>query len=141
LTYYWESDKTPPQLEQEASSPMPITRSLDSAAAVLRTTVTGQISFHDVKRHLGAVRDLNAFRYPELIDARGVDRAMLSPRELLALALDVHDALGDTPTARRAVVVDSDANFGVARVFSSLVAGRIRLGVFDDPAAAEEWLR
>ena len=43
--------------------------------------------------------------------------------------------------ARRAIVVQDDSSFGHARTFSSFVAGWLRMGVFDDPSAAETWLR
>ncbi len=120
---------------------MPIHTRLDQADRVLRTTVSGSVTIHDVREHVGAVRRAGETRYPELIDARAADGGALSRKDLLAFALHAKQALGEDTAARRAVVVDSADNFSMARVFAAFVAGWVRVGVFDDANTAEEWLR
>ena len=61
-------------------------------------------------------------------------------RELMRFAQDIRAMFGSASPAPRAVVVDGLVYFGMARLFASLVAGWIRIGVFDDMEAAESWL-
>jgi hypothetical protein len=59
----------------------------------------------------------------------------------MAVAHRSRDWLGQHAPARRAIVVSSDQDFGTARTFAALVAGWLRLGVFEDMDEAETWLR
>ncbi|HXT71999.1 MAG TPA: hypothetical protein VN700_19750 [Vicinamibacterales bacterium] len=119
---------------------MPISGALDPTAHVFRTTLSGRISITDLSQHITTVRRLRAHEYPGLVDARGVHTLTFNRRELMRFAQDLRTLFGSASPAPRAVVVDGLVYFGMARLFASLVAGWIRIGVFDDVAAAEEWL-
>lgn len=120
---------------------MPIQHELDRHERLIRTTVSGPVTLADVRQHVGDVRREGTHHIPELIDARNAEGAGLSSRDLLAIAHFARRTFDDHSVARRAVVVSDDSSFGVARVFSSFVAGWLRMGVFDDQTAAESWLR
>lgn len=119
---------------------MPISAALDPSAQVFRTTLTGRVSIADLHQHVVAVRRMRAHEYPGLVDARGVHTLTFNRRELLRFAQDLRSTFGNANPAPRAVVVDGLVYFGMARLFASLVAGWIRIGVFDDVATAEAWL-
>jgi hypothetical protein len=59
---------------------------------------------------------------------------------MLAVARFVRAALGARPASPCAIVVSRARGFTLARAFASFVAGWMRVGVFDDLAAAEDWL-
>jgi hypothetical protein len=119
---------------------MPITGALDQSANVFRTTISGRLSISDLSQHITTVRRLRAHEYPGLVDARGVHTLTFSRRDLMRFAQDLRTLFGAASPAPRAVVVDGLVYFGMARLFASLVAGWIRIGVFDDVADAEAWL-
>ena len=119
---------------------MPIHGALDPSVHMFRTTLTGRISIADLSRHITAVQRLRAHEYPGLVDARGVHTLTFNRRELMRFAQDIRAMFGSASPAPRAVVVDGLVYFGMARLFASLVAGWIRIGVFDDMEAAETWL-
>jgi hypothetical protein len=119
---------------------MPVTGALDPTANLFRTTLTGRISIADLSQHMATARRLRAHEYPGLVDARGVHTLTFSRRELMRFAQDIQVTFGDSSLAPRAVVVDGLVYFGMARLFASVVAGWIRIGVFDDLEAAEDWL-
>ena len=119
---------------------MPINGALDPSAHLFRTTLTGRISIADLSQHVATAQRLRAHEYPGLVDARGVHTLTFSRRELIRFAQDIRATFGGASLAPRAVVVDGLVYFGMARLFASLVAGWIRIGVFDDMEAAENWL-
>jgi hypothetical protein len=119
---------------------MPINGALDPASQVFRTTLTGRVSIADLNQHIVSVHRLRAHEYPGLVDARGVDTLTFNRRELMRFARDLRSLFGNAYPAPRAVVVDGLVYFGMARLFAALVAGWIRIGVFDDLEAAESWL-
>jgi len=119
---------------------MPIHGALDPSVHMFRTTLTGRISIADLSRHITTVQRLRAHEYPGLVDARGVHTLTFNRRELMRFAQDIRAMFGSASPAPRAVVVDGLVYFGMARLFASLVAGWIRIGVFDDMEAAESWL-
>ena len=119
---------------------MPITGALDPFAHVFRTTLSGRISITDLSQHVTTVRRLRAHEYPGLVDARGVHTLTFGRKDLVRFAQDLRALFGSASPAPRAVVVDGLVYFGMARLFASLVAGWIRIGVFDDVEAAEAWL-
>ncbi|HEX5216384.1 MAG TPA: STAS/SEC14 domain-containing protein [Vicinamibacterales bacterium] len=120
---------------------MPIQHELDRHERLIRTTVSGPVTLADVRQYVGDVRRAGKHSVPELIDARNVEPAGLSARDMLAVAHFARRTFDDHNVARRAVIVKDDSTFGIARTFSSLVAGWLRLGVFDDQTDAETWLR
>jgi hypothetical protein len=101
----------------------------------------GEVSSETLHTCIEALRADPLFR-PEfggLIDARRVTNLPLPDelRELAELAL----ASGPTCPTRRAVIVDSDVAFGLARMFEAYSAeGPTRYRPFRQHEAALEWL-
>jgi hypothetical protein len=121
---------------------MPIQRELDKVERVLRTTVSGPVTLHEIRNHIGLLRRTGACQMPEIIDARSAEHSGFSRHELLSMAHHARQSLGHTTPARRAVVVNGDGGgWSLARTFSALVAGWLRLGVFEDVESAQHWLR
>jgi hypothetical protein len=119
---------------------MPISAALDPQSRVFRTTLSGIVTLTDLSQHLATVRQLGAHQYPGLVDARGVHTLWFGRRDLAKFADELNNALAASGAAPRAVVVSDTVHFGMARMFATLVSGWIRVGVFDDMQAAEEWL-
>lgn len=119
---------------------MPIYGALDPSAHLFRTTLTGRISIADLSQHIATAQRLRAHEYPGLVDARGVHTLTFSRRDLIRFAQNVRSTFGGETLAPRAVVVNGLVYFGMARLFASLVAGWLRIGVFDDLEDAENWL-
>lgn len=119
---------------------MPIRLELDRSAGVTRTTVEGAFSLSDLRRHVAVTLDRKAYQYPGLIDARNAEALVWRPRDLLTMARLVTDGLGRRQVAPCAVVVSSDSHFAQARAVASYVAGWMRLAIFEDLAAAEQWI-
>ena len=119
---------------------MPIHADLDRLKGLIRTKVIDPVAFKQIRNHLKCLRDTRAFRYPELVDARDVSDKKASVDELKALARTARNTLGHAATADRAVIVEGDRAFRSARVVAALVAGWVRLGVFEEADDAERWL-
>ena len=119
---------------------MPFISSRDPSGRVVRTVVTGPLTFGDIRQHLDELRQSGGWTRPELVDARHLGHVDFSPRDMLRVASLARGALGGRAVAPRAIVVDTDRGFMIARVFASFVAGWIRIGVFEELEAAEEWL-
>jgi len=119
---------------------MPFTSSFVPDRRILRTTISFPLTFTDIRGHVSMVRRDGTWAFPELVDARNIGRVDFSARDMLGVAHFVRDVLGQRPVAPRAVVVDTDRGFMIGRVFSSLVAGWIRVGIFEEIDAAEDWL-
>ena len=113
---------------------------MDPQSQVFRTTLSGTVTLTDLSSHLSAVSKLRAHQYPGLVDARGVHTLKFNGKELTRFAHHLKSAIGESSPAPRAVVVDDLVHFGMARLFAAVVSGWIRVGVFDDLAAAEDWL-
>jgi hypothetical protein len=120
---------------------MPIQRELDKTERLLRTTVSGPVTLHEIRNHIGLLRRTGACQMHELIDARTAQHSGFSLHDLFSLAHHARQSLGHTTPARRAVVVNAEGGWSLARTFASLVAGWVRLGVFEDVPSAEQWLR
>ena len=119
---------------------MPITGSLDPSTQVFRTTLSGTITLKDLSRHIATAQLIGAHEYPGLVDARGAQAVQFGPRDLMRFAHHAREILERGTPAPRAVVVDGMMHLSLARLFSSLVAGWMRVGVFECPQAAEAWL-
>jgi hypothetical protein len=119
---------------------MPFTSSFVPERQLLCTTISFPLTFADIRAHVDAVRRDGTWVYPELVDARDIGRVDFSARDMLGVAHFVRDRLGQRPVAPRAVVVNTARGFMIGRVFASLVAGWIRIGIFEDMEAAEDWL-
>jgi hypothetical protein len=120
---------------------MPFVRDFDQPDRVLRTTITGPVSFDDIDEHLRTLRRRRVEGRPELIDARAARPGEISSRTLLIVANRARFLIGHRHLARRAVVVSNDPSFLFARRFAAFVAGWMRIGVFYDMESAIEWVR
>ena len=120
---------------------MPFQRDFDQPDRILRTTIIGPVTFDDINDHLRAIRKRRSEGRPELIDAREALPGAISPRMLLIIAHRARFVIGTRTLGRRAVVVSSDTSFVLARRFAAFTAGWLRLGVFHDMEAAQEWVR
>jgi hypothetical protein len=120
---------------------MPIHREIDPIGRVVRTRIVNPLTIADIRQHVSAVRRENVQDYLEIIDARRAGRVQLSARDMLEIAHHARSSLGKHTVARRAFVVGDDHGFRLARTFASLVAGWVRVGVFEDARVAETWLR
>jgi hypothetical protein len=119
---------------------MPFTSSFLPEQQLVHTTISFPLTFADIRTHVETMRRDGRWVYPELVDARNVGRVDFTARDMLGVAHFVRDRLGQRPVAPRAVVVDTARGFTIGRVFASLVAGWIRVGIFEDLGEAEEWL-
>ena len=119
---------------------MAISYVLDRARGQMRTKVEGQITVIDILGHLDAVRRDDALAYVELIDARDAARPFLSPTEVWRAASAVLNLKISAPFGPRAVILRDDVTFGLTRIFTNIVSGRIPIEAFRDEAKAEEWL-
>lgn len=119
---------------------MPFSSHLSPDRRVVLTKISFPLSFADIRGHVEMHRRDGTWVYPELVDARDIGRIDFSPRDLLGISHFVRDRMGERPIAPRAVVVDTERGFMMGRVFASLVAGWIRIGIFEDMDTAEDWL-
>ena len=120
---------------------MPIQLQQDPTDRLLRTTATGVVTVSEFEGYLADVHRHGRHDVPELIDATGADISGFSQRDILALADYARRMFNENTMARRALVVASDETLGAARAFAFCVAGWWRVGVFEDPATAETWVR
>lgn len=118
---------------------MPIRRRLDPEKHLIRTTITGSVSYDELREHLAAVHEMQGAGMRELIDTRGATPAF-SARDLPKLAEYGQQLFAGGRMAPRAVVVSGVIHFGIARLFASLAAPWVKVSVFDDIAAAEAWI-
>jgi len=120
---------------------MPIDRRLDPSTNVMRTTIWGLISIHELRQILDAASETNSHRYCEVIDARSAE-PLVSARDLPGLASHGRKLYGGVTLAPRAVVVKQNDLFlfGIARLFSALAAPWITLRVFDNLEAAVDYI-
>jgi len=120
---------------------MPIDRRLDPSTNVLRTTIWGLISIHELRQIIDAAHETDTHRYCEVIDARAAE-PLVNARDLASLASHGHRLYGGVAMAPRAVVVKQNDLFlfGIARLFSTLAAPWITLRVFDNLEAAVDYI-
>ena len=78
---------------------MPMQLTVDSAAGVARTIVSGPFTADDLHDHLRKVLERKAYRYPSLVDVREAEPATLRPRDLLQMAHLIRDGLSRRPMA------------------------------------------
>ena len=119
---------------------MPIHRDIDPVGRVVRTRVVDPLTVADIRKHAAAVRRSGCHDHLEMIDARAAGPVQLSIRDVLDMAHQARTSVGPQTMGRRALVVANDDNYRLGRVFAAIVVGWLRIGVFDDPAAAEAWL-
>ena len=118
--------------------PMPITFELVDGS--VRAVATGAIHKKDVLDHLHDERNQGGLAFGEIIDARQA-KAKLSYsdvqeiREMLRTIAKEH-RLGPT-----AVVVGSDLDYGIMRMYQTIVEEVATVMPFRDFDSAEHWLR
>ncbi len=119
---------------------MAISYVLDRARGRMHTKVEGQVTVIDILGHLDAVRRDEALPYVELIDARNVGQSLLSATDIWRAAKLVLNTKVNASYGPRAVILRDDVTFGLTRIFTNIVSGRIPIEAFRDEAKAQEWL-
>jgi hypothetical protein len=119
---------------------MPITFVLDETRKHVNTTVSGPITGDDIVGHFQAIRRSHAFGWTELVDVRNVSPPWLTSSEIWRVASVMRDFPAAETPGPRAVLVGSDLNFGLARMFANLLGDRAVIQIFRDGAEAEAWL-
>jgi hypothetical protein len=119
---------------------MPVQQVFDPEDHVVRTTITGTITAHDLDLHLERLHRTGGGLCPELIDLRRAGPGGISHHELVMFAQRARLLVGRRAFSRYAVVVGTDAQFSLARKVACYVADWLRVGVFDDEETARAWL-
>ena len=118
---------------------MPASHRIDSSQRLVIRTFEGVLTDEDLLQDQASMRSAPSYKpeYPQLIDARGVERAEITTEVIRDLA---HASPG-APQARRAFVVASDLAFGLARMFEIQRADAPEeVRVFRDMNQARTWL-
>lgn len=118
---------------------MPATYEIDAASCLVRTRAWGELTDADLTDYYRRLRADPDFQptFNQFCDLRPVSRIAATPETLRDLARTKIFA----PSARRAFLTKSDADFGLARLFqtySELEGSTV--GVFKEEAAAVAWL-
>ena len=118
---------------------MPSRYHIDLDRHLAITTYEGRMTDDDLLHHQRRLRGDPLFSddLHQLIDARGVTHMLVTGDAIRALA----EANVLSATSRRAILVASTAQFGLARMFQALRArGPERIEIFTDPDEAMRWL-
>jgi hypothetical protein len=119
---------------------MPIHSEIDPIGRLVHTRIVRPLTGADLRQHVGAVAQETIHDYRELIDLRELGPMQITSKELLEAVHQAREMADGRSLARRAFVVSDDDGFMMARTFAALVAGWVRVGVFEDPRAAKSWL-
>lgn len=119
---------------------MPITFSLDEQRQRVTTTVSGPVTGDEIIGHFQAIRRSHAFGWAELVDVRKVSPPWLTSSEIWRVANLMRNFKDEEFPGPRAVLVGSELNFGLARMFANLLGDRAVIQIFREPAQAEAWL-
>lgn len=119
---------------------MPISSVVDKTCGQMRTTVTGSVTVKEILDHLATVQREQLLPFSEFIDARQVGKPYLSADDLWQAAGAVRAVKLTPPLGPRAVVVGDATNFGLVRIFATILSGYFPINVFRDEKAAMEWL-
>lgn len=118
---------------------MPETYEIDRARELVISRAWNTITDRELRTHyerLGSDRDFDP-SYRQLFDLRGVERFRITTAVMLGTAL-AHVFRSGVP---RAIVVDNDAQYNLARMFAAYSeADGQNVQVFREPSAAREWL-
>ena len=123
-------------IDQQYSNRMATTTTLDDRGFT-RITFTGPWPTLDELRSLREVLDDGDGHRLVFSDLRGVTEQFPHYSEI-RLSVDRVRSSKTSAARRRAMVVNSDVQFGVARVFQSLLPGEVQ--VFRDEESAIAWL-
>jgi hypothetical protein len=119
---------------------MAITYTIDTELKLVTTTATGAITLAEYQSYLDRRQADPAYdpKMCGIFDARGAKLAFTAA-DMREMADIVKDHLPDSCT-RRAIVVSSDLDFGLARMFQALADDRrLTYGVFKDFDKALAW--
>jgi hypothetical protein len=119
---------------------MPISYKINTTTQRVFTQATGFVTASEIIDRFEVVRREGFLFYSELIDASSIVKPTLSVAELWKTAMAVRNLKGEGKFGSRAVWVANDTIYVLTHMFASLMSGYIRMGVFHDPIAAEEWL-
>ena len=107
-------------------------------------TVTGELTLVRLKNALSAVYARPGFRYDQssLWDLRKATTQHVSAAEVQSIAALVKKHWAGSEAARSALVVSTDLDYGMARMYEMLMEGEIgpRVKVFRDMEEAKAWL-
>jgi len=113
---------------------------VDSHNRIVFSRVDGVLDFAACKEHMTRLRADPTFQqtYSQVLDFRNVDRLELSPDEVRILAKQTVFS----PTSRRAFLVSTDLQFGLARMFGTHrdINGEGFVGVFRTVDQAADWI-
>jgi len=119
---------------------MPISYSIDRFRQRMVTHAEGLITLADVDAHLDAELRERGTDVPELFDARFAT-TNITPSEVRQLVYRVHDIARAHPFGPTAIIALDDVAFGMARMFSILVAPYgVAIEVFRDVDSGSAWL-
>jgi hypothetical protein len=114
---------------------------IEKEARLVRTHATGAFDYEDAISHMSRIKKDPDFdpTYSQLLDFREVTEMILSHDEIVSLsAVEVFSR-----QSRRAFLVGTPEQFGLARVFQTYRSSRgdQTISVFTDPEEAFAWLR
>jgi len=119
---------------------MPISYRIDAEQGVIHSRFEGELTLELLKDYSTRLRRDPAFR-------AGLDElALVLPEHVTSLTADQMNLFTRwfkelEPIRRIAVVAESDAGFGMGRMFQQLLdESGTEVGVFRDPRAARTWL-
>ena len=116
---------------------MPVAYEIDKERRLVVCTATGFCDILQLRQQLANDGDFDP-SFSQLVDATGVTETDITPSQIRILAVSspfLH-------TSRRALVAQSQLNFGLSRVYEIVrsLKGDGQICVFRDRAAALEWL-
>jgi hypothetical protein len=118
---------------------VPISSVVNHLRRRLDTVITGSVRLSEVRRHIDWILADGLEGYRELIDVRGATEPYWSASEIWK----VPGLLGK-PNGHhygwRAIVVDTKAQFALARLFATIASRYVPVAVFDDLERAQTWL-
>ena len=117
---------------------MPIILSVDHERHEVNCVAIGPISFADVEHHLSTERNFKGLAYKEYIDARGAGISF-TPAEIRQIVELLRSLGRDLKLGPTAVLVSSDAAFGVTRMLESLVEDVCEVKSFREEREARAW--
>jgi hypothetical protein len=118
---------------------MPITYSFDARQGLIKTVATGEIGVADIEAHLRQITAEPWFPASALADVRETSPNVSSEevRAIVALFRLLGPRLQGSPIA---VLVGSDAAYGLVRMIELLLDDVVTITPFRDQAAAITWL-
>jgi hypothetical protein len=122
---------------------MPIDTHIEEDTGFRTHTVSGRVTLEEVRDILDGVYKDPDFKpaAPALWDMRDAD-IDVPTEDVRHLADFVGKLVGEGTGGRVAIVVASDFEFGMARMYETILASQSRkaMKVFRDPAEAKSWL-